>query len=249
MHFAHRTLILAVFTCLISCKSPFFIVKQSTSLLPVSDTTQHRNPVEAYLLPFRDSLRAKMDVPLTMAEGSFIKERPGGSLGNLFCDAILTIARQKDTNVLLAIGNYGGLRVNRWGEGPVLVRNVYELMPFDNALVVLDMPGAVLLQWIKHMAKMGGWPIGGACISADTIHHTYQLKMCNAAQFVSIDEKKHYRIATSDYVANGGDRCDFLIEQIQINQGILLREALLQYLQERKRIRPNNENRFTFYKN
>ncbi len=96
---------------------------------------------------------------------------------------------------------------------------------------------------------MGGWPIGGACISADTIHHTYQLKICNAAQFVSIDEKKHYRIATSDYVANGGDRCDFLIEQIQINQGILLREALLQYLQERKRIRPNNENRFTFYKN
>ena len=249
MHFAHRTLILAVFTCLISCKSPFLIVKQSSNLLPVSDTAHYSNPVEAYLMPFCDSLSTKMDVPLEMAEGTFIKERPGGSLGNLFCDAILSIAQQKDTNVLLAIGNYGGLRVNRWGEGPILVRNVYELMPFDNTLVVLDVPGSVLLQWMKHMANMGGWPIGGACIMADTIHQTYQLKMCNSAKFIAIDEKQHYRIATSDYVANGGDRCDFLIEQKQINQGILLRDALMQYVQESKRISPNNEKRFTFYSN
>lgn len=249
MHFAFRILIIVGFNYLISCKPAYFIIKQSPSVLVVTDTSVVNNPVDAYLRPFRDSLNIQMEVPLAMAEGSFVKDRPAGSLGNFFCDALLNIARQKDSNVLLVIANYGGLRVNRWAEGPILVRNVYELMPFDNSLVVLDLPGSVLIEWVEHMAKMGGWPVGGACISADTIHHSYQLKTCQSAWSVTINEKEHYRVATSDYIANGGDRCDFLIGQKQINQGILLREALLQYLQESKRIRPNNENRFTFYSN
>jgi 2',3'-cyclic-nucleotide 2'-phosphodiesterase (5'-nucleotidase family) len=146
----------------------------------------------------------------------------------------------------LAITNYGGLRVNRWAQGAILIRNVYELMPFDNALVVLDVPGAVLQQWMAHMAKMGGWPIAGVCVRADTLRNTYQLSNCTAGVPLGIEMQKTYRVATSDYIANGGDRCDFLIGLKQQNTGLLLRDALLQYLKQTKNIQPNSQNRFTF---
>jgi 2',3'-cyclic-nucleotide 2'-phosphodiesterase (5'-nucleotidase family) len=58
--------------------------------------------------------------------------------------------------------------------------------------------------------------------------------------------QKTYRVATSDYIANGGDRCDFLIGLKQNNAGLLLRDALLQYLKNKKSIQPNTQNRFTF---
>lgn len=247
MHFAFRTFILVGFTCLLSCKPAYYIVKQSPGILTISDTSKHNNPIDAYLKPFRDSLSTKMDVAVTFAEGPFVKERPGGSLGNLFCDGILSVARQSDSTVMMAISNFGGLRINRWSEGPILVRNVFELMPFDNTLVILDVPGTVLEQWIKHMANMGGWPIAGTLVNVDTNKQLIQLQSLITNEVQPIDPQKNYRIATSDYIANGGDRCDFLISIKQSGSGLLLRDALMQYLQGKKRIQPNTQKRFKLY--
>lgn len=246
MHFAFRFLLIVGFNCLISCKHAYFPVRQSPALLTINSSTPPSNPVDAFIKPYRDSVSVLMDVPISVAEGPLTKERPGGSLGNFFGDAILAIAQEQDNRVQMAITNYGGLRVNRWGQGAILVRNVYELMPFDNTLVVLDVPGSVLQQWMAHMAKMGGWPIAGVCVRADTFQNTYQLSNCSNSETVGIDAQKTYRVATSDYIANGGDRCDFLIGLKQQNTGLLLRDALLQYLKQTKSIQPNSQNRFTF---
>jgi 2',3'-cyclic-nucleotide 2'-phosphodiesterase (5'-nucleotidase family) len=246
MHFALRILIIVGFNCLISCKPAYFAFQQSPALITVHAATPASNPIETFLKPYRDSVSVLMDVPMAMAEGPLVKERPAGSLGNFFCDALLAVAQERDARVQLAITNYGGLRVNRWAQGAILIRNVYELMPFDNALVVLDVPGAVLQQWMAHLAKMGGWPIAGVCVRADTLRNTYQLSNCTAGVPLGIDMQKTYRVATSDYIANGGDRCDFLIGLKQQNTGLLLRDALLQYLKQTKNIQPNSQNRFTF---
>jgi 2',3'-cyclic-nucleotide 2'-phosphodiesterase (5'-nucleotidase family) len=246
MHFALRILIIVGFNCLISCKPAYFAFQQSPALITVHAATPASNPIETFLKPYRDSVSVLMDVPMAMAEGPLVKERPAGSLGNFFCDALLAVAQERDARVQLAITNYGGLRVNRWAQGAILIRNVYELMPFDNALVVLDVPGAVLQQWMAHMAKMGGWPIAGVCVRADTLRNTYQLSNCTAGVPLGIEMQKTYRVATSDYIANGGDRCDFLIGLKQQNTGLLLRDALLQYLKQTKNIQPNSQNRFTF---
>jgi 2',3'-cyclic-nucleotide 2'-phosphodiesterase (5'-nucleotidase family) len=246
MHFALRILIIVGFNCLISCKPAFFAIRQSPALITVNAVPPSVNPIDAFLKPYRDSVSVLMDVAIAMADGPFLKQRPAGSLGNFFCDALFAEAHERDTSIQMAIANYGGLRVNRWEQGVILVRNVYELMPFDNALVVLDVPGGVLQQWMAHMAKMGGWPMGGVCVSADTFQNSYQLSNCIVGGGLHIDTQKTYRVATSDYIALGGDRCDFLIGLKQQNTGLLLRDALLQYLKKSKSIQPNTENRFTF---
>ena len=94
---------------------------------------------------------------------------------------------------------------------------------------------------------MGGWPIAGTLVNVDTNKQLIQLQSLITNEVQPIDPQKNYRIATSDYIANGGDRCDFLINIKQSGSGLLLRDALMQYLQGKKRIQPNTQKRFKLY--
>ena len=47
-----------------------------------------------------------------------------------------------------------------------------------------------------------------------------------------LDLSATYTIANSDYVANGGDNSEMLKTIPQINRGVLLRDALIEYIQE-----------------
>ena len=46
-----------------------------------------------------------------------------------------------------------------------------------------------------------------------------------------VDPKKTYTFALPDYVANGGDKCDFLISQKQIKFNLLVRDAIINHLE------------------
>src|SRR5436853_695266 len=66
-----------------------------------------------------------------------------GSLGNFVTDGILSEARAKLGNsVVLAITNAGGLRKAAISEGELRQRDIFELLPFENALVEFDLTGA-----------------------------------------------------------------------------------------------------------
>jgi 2',3'-cyclic-nucleotide 2'-phosphodiesterase (5'-nucleotidase family) len=49
-------------------------------------------------------------------------------------------------------------------------------------------------------------------------------------QGVALDDEKEYTIATSDYIANGGDDCDFLKSIAPQNNNVLLRDMLIDYV-------------------
>ncbi|HTH30747.1 MAG TPA: 5'-nucleotidase C-terminal domain-containing protein, partial [Lacibacter sp.] len=71
-----------------------------------------------------------------------------------------------------------------------------------------------------------GWPVAGI---------TMQIKDKKAVNVMIggkiIDPNMIYTIANSDYVANGGDNSDMLKTIPQINNGFLLRDALIEYVQ------------------
>ncbi|MBU3675855.1 MAG: hypothetical protein FGM54_01550 [Chitinophagaceae bacterium] len=244
MHFALRCFIIAGINCLYSCKLVYNTVSHQATRLSIQTNVPDTGAISRLIQPYRDSVNSMMDIPLAQTPKPLTKEKGGGSLGNFFSDAMLQTARERDPRVTLFITNAGGLRVNRWPEGQIMVRNGYELMPFDNALVILDVPGSIFNQWIQQMAKQGGWPIAGAFIKADTLNKLSYIAHSADGPFQAIDLQKNYRIATSDFIAKGGDRCDFLIPLPMQNEGILLREALLTYLKKNPRIEPNFQTRF-----
>src|SRR2546430_16848663 len=82
--------------------------------------------------------------------------RKGGvgaaSLGNFVTDGILTEARLKLGNsVNLAVTNAGGLRKPGIAEGDLRQLDIFELLPFENALVEFDMTGAQVLTLLKQV--------------------------------------------------------------------------------------------------
>ena len=51
-----------------------------------------------------------------------------------------------------AVINYGGMRIPAIPKGPITRGKIFELMPFDNLLVVVRLDVSILTQFINHMA-------------------------------------------------------------------------------------------------
>ena len=77
-----------------------------------------------------------------------------GSLGNFVSDGIRAEASIKlGKPIVLAVTNGGGLRKQAIAEGELRLRDIFELLPFENALVAFDLTGAQLLD----SAARGHW--------------------------------------------------------------------------------------------
>ncbi|MBI3139339.1 MAG: 5'-nucleotidase C-terminal domain-containing protein [Sphingobacteriales bacterium] len=199
-----------------------------------------------FLQPFSDSVNSSMNTVLGVVPASLEKSQPESTLGNFMADAFLTMAREKyPVSVDLAFVNFGGIRLTQLPAGNITRGKVFELMPFDNLLILQKLKGAVLQQLLDLTAARGGWPMAGL---------TMQIKN-NKAVNVQIggqplDPEKIYTIANSDFIANGGDNADMLRPIPQITNGYLMRDALIDYIgrlvRQGKAIGATIENRVTY---
>ena len=68
-------------------------------------------------------------------------------MGNFVADGMRAQAGVKlGKRIDLAVMNGGGLRRNTIGEGELRARDIFELLPFENALVTLDLTGEQVLK-------------------------------------------------------------------------------------------------------
>ena len=177
------------------------------------------------LMPYKDSLNKEMNKVIGFATNTMYKKQPESALGNLMADCVRLMAAKKyGKKVDVGMVNFGGIR-SYISKGEVTIGKVYELMPFDNLLIVQDLRGDTLLSLLNRIAEKGGWPISGM---------TMQMKD-NKALNVMIDGKPLdlntiYTVANSDYIANGGDDCNMLKCIPVLNAGYIIRDAIIEYL-------------------
>jgi 2',3'-cyclic-nucleotide 2'-phosphodiesterase (5'-nucleotidase family) len=96
-------------------------------------------------------------------------------------------------------------------------------MPFDNMLVVLTTDSAGVYQFISHMANRGGWPISGVRYS---IRESKPENIFVGGQ--QLRGARQYAFTLPDYVANGGDNCDFLKTMKREDLNKLMRDAFIE---------------------
>ncbi|MFT4025083.1 MAG: 5'-nucleotidase C-terminal domain-containing protein [Flavihumibacter sp.] len=181
--------------------------------------------VAALVQPYADSVKKVMEKVIAVAATNLEKKMPEGPLGNLMADASYFEAeRIFGKKIDAAFVNYGGIRLSQVPAGPVTLNTVFELMPFDNLLVLQSVSGAVLQRFLDNIAARGGWPVKGLTFVIQNNKATRV--MVNGAP---LDPQRTYTIANSDYVANGGDD-SFMLQSIpQENKGYLVRDALIHY--------------------
>lgn len=183
--------------------------------------------IESMIAPYRDDLSSTMNKSIARVEIDLFKDKPSSSLGNLLADATLAMAaKYTQSTIDIGIMNYGGIRVPSLTKGPVTIGNVYELMPFDNYLVVLNLKGDQVQAMLDAIAANGGWPVSGLSFH---IEENAAAKVLIKGEALETD--KIYRVAISDYLANGGDHMDMLKGLPQENTNVLLRVAFMSYFQ------------------
>ena len=184
--------------------------------------------VDDLIKPYRTKLDEVMNEVIGYSETDLYKTQPEGTLNNWMADVIQFQSKKHfKKNVDCTILNYGGIRIPSITKGDITRSKIFELMPFDNEIVLMSMDKKTLTELLNMVAINGGWPI------------SKELKMTisnGVATDVMINEKpladKTYQVALPDYIANGGDKCFFLADKDRIRLGVLVRDALLEHVEE-----------------
>jgi 2',3'-cyclic-nucleotide 2'-phosphodiesterase (5'-nucleotidase family) len=210
-----------------ACKpSRIFLANEKVSRYRIaqSDTLQADPAIEAMIQPYRVKLDGLMNEVIGQAAKELTYGDANSLMGNWACDLMLRQANiYYGKKVDFTAINRGGLRIRSLAKGNITRGKMYELMPFDNALLVLTIDGATVEKFIQFMASKGGWPIAGAKY---TIHDNKAENITIGGEILRGD--KTYTLCLSDFLANGGDNASFFTSAKKEDLNKLMRDAFIE---------------------
>jgi 2',3'-cyclic-nucleotide 2'-phosphodiesterase (5'-nucleotidase family) len=216
-----RPAILVLLVALASCRTLYVPSKAEYSSQRITRELSIDSSLYRIIRPYGDSVEKSMNTIVGTVRQTLEKEQPEGTLGNFMADAYLTMgAQQFDKPIDAAFVNFGGIRLQQLPAGPLTLGKLFELMPFDNVLVLQQLSGTQLQSFLDLVAARGGWPVAGIRFSirnkkaVDIFIKDRPLQL--AAQ---------YWILNSDFVASGGDNAEMLKSLPQLSTGYLARKA------------------------
>ncbi len=187
--------------------------------------------VDSVIAIYRVAMEKEMNQVLAHSAHVMQRGSPEGLLNNFVADLIMETGQQLYTPVDgrpidFTLLNYGGLRTGI-PKGPVTRARIFELMPFENEMVVLTLsPGNTLRAFEYLAASERGMPVSGIRLHVES----------NAVKKVSIqgapfDASRNYKVLTSDYLAGGGDNMVFFLNpENEELLGKRIRDAIIDYL-------------------
>lgn len=193
---------------------------------PVGSTIAPDAGAADYIKPYHEQVERQMQQVIGTAPVALGKNPGENPIVNFVSDLQRTAASQyfKGEAIDLGVMTNGGMR-NALPAGPITLGNVFELMPFENELIVLDAPGPVVQQLFEYAAPVH-MAISGA---------TYTVSADKKPQAILIggqpfDPARTYSIAISDYLAGGGDHMEFLKAAKLRHTGLLLRTVIIDHI-------------------
>ncbi|MFB2120168.1 5'-nucleotidase C-terminal domain-containing protein [Parapedobacter sp. 2B3] len=192
------------------------------------DTTVADDPdYVRFYAPYKKQLEAEMNRVVGHAAVSLTKPRdaPETLLGNFFADVLLAEARKQDPEADFSFGTKGGLRIELH-QGPITIGHLFELMPFENEIVILELTGERVRELAQFIATTDGQPVSGIRMEIDGGKAT-DIRIGGKP----LDNARTYKLATYDYLANGGDNSRGLNDPVsRTDLGMKVREALIDYV-------------------
>jgi 2',3'-cyclic-nucleotide 2'-phosphodiesterase (5'-nucleotidase family) len=230
--------ILTLFISAISCYPSYKVIDYKSSNEIVITDFSTTDSLFLLINQYKIQLDTLMNEVLNTTLVDLEIGNPEGLLGNFVADLVLQRGIRElnkiDPNLApldFCVLNNGGLRKPLL-KGTITRADIYEVMPFENELVVIEMKGIDIHRLVQYIvtkstlsdARKAGVPISGMrLIIQDSIASEVRIGLH------TLNSEKTYHIITSDYLANGGDNMDFFSYASKtIPLGIKLRDAILE---------------------
>ncbi|MAR21769.1 MAG: hypothetical protein CMD25_07505 [Flavobacteriales bacterium] len=209
-----NVIFLLFFIFFTSCKdnSQNYNKQYLNSLIEVN--THEDSLINVLIEPYKTSIESEMNEIISFTKSDLKKNKPVGNLGNFVTDLCLSYAEAD-----ICLMNNGGLR-SSINKGNITVGMIYELMPFENELVIVELSKTDFFEMLLHIIEKGGEPISGVKVVATNN------KILDYKPKFNFENKQKIKILTSDYLA---DKKEFFKNKEQIKIGIKLRDAIIKY--------------------
>lgn len=192
----------------------------------------------AIITPYQVKIEDQMNEVLTYTKNDLEKGKPQSTIGNFVTDLCLNYA-----DAHICVMNNGGLRTTI-SKGEITRGKLYELMPFENELVVLELNKDDYIGLLNYIGSRGGEPFSGITIAINK-----DGKILSYSWPVNFEKGEKVRVLTSDYLANGGDEMSFFHEKEQQKVGLKLRDAIIDYCSKTDTIDVQLDNRIKILEN
>lgn len=163
------------------------------------------------ILPYKTKIDKDLNIKIAEAPYPLEKNKQCNNLAQLVFESMKWYADSVLKNsAYYVLINYGGLRANL-PQGEILKRNIFELMPFDNAIIILELNDEQFQTLLSKAQENSKLLLKSTSSSSTKI------------------------LVTSDYLYQGGDDCTFLKNAHKIHySNFLIRYAIIRYCKEKK---------------
>src|SRR4051812_35679906 len=152
---------------LFNCRTSHSIQKTEVAEYIFSDSgnVAQDTAVTTFIEPYKKKMEGEMNAIIGESEIPMEKGTPEGLLGDYVADACMREGAkayypQDNSKIDFAFFNNGGLR-RALPRGEITRGNVFELMPFENELVVLTADGSTVKKIFNFIASKDGAPVSG----------------------------------------------------------------------------------------
>lgn len=245
-----KAALLLITVSLISCKkTELQLDKATSSQIQIDSTLAIDDSIDEFIAPYRTNLEAQMDSTLTYNEKAMHKNdyKLNTPIGNLFATAVKKQAGPVFTSrtgheIDVVILNHGGIRAPL-PQGRITMRNAYEIMPFENTIVVATLTAQQMREMINYLVdKKRAHPIDGLKIVLNPDGSLNKATIKGSA----ITEDRTYYVATNDYLYNGGDNMSFFAGAPINNVDYKLRNAIIDYFKSVDTLKFERDDRFDY---
>jgi 2',3'-cyclic-nucleotide 2'-phosphodiesterase (5'-nucleotidase family) len=225
-----KWLILVLLVFITACTKKHYAVKsvEGTRVEMNSSFDARINPEMNKLVnSFKAKMANEMNEEIGIAAQSLVKGLPQSLLGNFTADAMKDYGSELWGKIDFAVMNNGGLR-SLLNEGTITIGNMFEVYPFENGLVLLELPGKAVKELFEFAANHDG---GGALSKG--VELVIRNKKIESLKIGGqpLDENSTYRVVTIDYLAEGNDGMAAFTQAVKyIDSNIRLRDAMIEFI-------------------
>ncbi|WP_350285550.1 5'-nucleotidase C-terminal domain-containing protein [uncultured Croceitalea sp.] len=244
-HFVLFITIGIIFSCRDTVTNPSEIVGEQLLVTPELEAV---DSIEAFVKPYQNRINTVLDSTLAYVSKDLVKDdgSRNTSAGNFLADLVLEQANpifksRTNKDIDFVVLNHGGIR-SIISKGNVNARTAYQIMPFENYIVVVEMDGKAVSDLLDFLAKSGkAHPIANMQLTLDASGNYVKTEI-NGQPF---NETKTYYVASNDYLVQGGDDMGFFKNRNAVtNTDYMVRNAIIDYFKKVDTIITSVDDRF-----